>query len=84
MMLPVEGGEEVQVLPRVRGFDVTRKGIYFSVQNAIQFLDKSSGKVSTLATDRTAHLCASPDNTYLLYPQVDRDFRDLMLIEGFR
>jgi Tol biopolymer transport system component len=87
---PVEGGEEVQILPNVFDFAVAPKGIYFVVpgERTIQFRDTASGKVSTLATlDMPLTyrgLCASPDDAYVVWPQLDRNTRDLMLVEGFR
>jgi dipeptidyl aminopeptidase/acylaminoacyl peptidase len=55
--MPAGGGEEVQVVPGVASwelFGVTSKGVYFAPPQpgagTIQFLDATSGKVSTLAT----------------------------------
>jgi len=87
MRVPADGGEEVQMVPRIRGFTVTEKGLYYSTpQKTIEFLDTSSGKVSNLSTlDRAPTLLsASPDDAYVLFPRVGRNIRDLMLVEGFR
>jgi dipeptidyl aminopeptidase/acylaminoacyl peptidase len=88
--MPVEGGEEKQVLPAVvtwSGFGVTAKGVYFNADGrTIQFLDTATGKVSTLATlDKPAvSLCVSPDDAYVVWSQLDRNTQDLMLVENFR
>lgn len=89
--MPVEGGEGVQILPLVghHSFAVTAKGIYFNVppERTIQFRDTATGKVSTLATadlPLSVGMSASPDDAYVVWPQVDRNTRDLMLVEGFR
>ena len=89
--MPVEGGEEKQVLPGIvywADFGVTAKGVYFMPdRRTIQLLDTATGKVSTLATlDKPmgAGICVSPDDAYVVWAQVDRISRDLMLVEGFR
>ena len=55
-------------------------------QKRIEFLDAATGKVSTIATlDSPAYrLAVSPDGAYLLWPQLDRETQDLMLVENFR
>ncbi|MBZ5585467.1 MAG: hypothetical protein LAQ30_25355, partial [Acidobacteriia bacterium] len=86
----VEGGEEAQVLPAgvFWQFGVTAGGLYFLApgQKRIEFLDAATGKVSTIATlDSPAYrLAVSPDGAYLLWPQLDRETQDLMLVENFR
>jgi Tol biopolymer transport system component/predicted Ser/Thr protein kinase len=89
--MPAGGGEAVQVVPGVELFCVTSKGIYFVPPepggNTIQFLDAASGKVGTLATlDKpvAGGLAVSPDNTYVVWSQEDRNTLNLMLVEGFR
>src|SRR5262249_47702474 len=89
--MPVKGGEEKQVLPHIYGwssFGVTGKGVYFCREGkTIQFLDTTTGKVSTLLTpDKpiSGALSVSPDDTYVVWQQMDRNNQDLMLVEGFR
>ena len=88
--MPAQGGEETQILPRVLfpNYGVTSKGIYFaSERRTIQFLDLATGKVSTLAVldkDIYGGLCASPDDAYVVWAQMDRSGSDLMLVEQFR
>jgi Tol biopolymer transport system component len=88
--LPVEGGPEVQVVPRVAnwaGFAIVAKAIYFTPDGkALQRLEFSSGKVSTLATlDRgLAGLCVSLDEAFVVWSQFNRSSAELMLVEGFR
>lgn len=68
--------------------------------NTIQFLDAASGKISAVATLNkpaagslsesnldspvAGGLAVSPDGTYVLWPQMDRNTFNLMLVEGFR
>ncbi len=87
--MPVQGGAETRVLEGPVGgdFQVTAKGIYFQPNaKTIQFLDAASGKVRIIATlDKpTAGLSVSPDGTYVVYSHLDRNNKDLMLVEGFR
>jgi hypothetical protein len=88
--MPVAGGEPAQILPRlynILAYSVTSKGIYFSPDGrTIQFLDLAAGRVNTLSVlDRPLHsMCVSPDDAHLVWPQLDKDSRDLMLVEGFR
>lgn len=92
--MSTERGEETQVLPdSVRlvwaGFSVTTKGVYFVPFGAetIQLLDGTTGKLKNLATldTRIWHgICVSPDDTYVVWGQVDRNTMDLMLGENFR
>jgi Tol biopolymer transport system component/tRNA A-37 threonylcarbamoyl transferase component Bud32 len=87
--MPVEGGEEKQVLPgnvESANFGVTAKGVYFTTGRTIQLMDTATGKVSTLATlDKGGGaISVSPDDAYVVWVQVDRDTQDLMLVENFR
>ncbi|MFB3776740.1 MAG: protein kinase [Bryobacteraceae bacterium] len=89
--MPVEGGEEKQVLPGNivwRNFGVTAKGIYYVPDGkTIQFLDTATGKVTALATvDRLGDggICPSPDDAYVVFGQSEGRTVDLMLVEGFR
>ncbi len=88
--MPVGGGEERQVIPLLRSqiyFAVFDKGIYFEPDSTkIQFLDAATGKVSTVGPIDNAGggICVSPDGAYVVWGQLDRDTRDLMLVENFR
>lgn len=87
--MPVGGGAEIQALPQVASwasFSIAAKAIYFTPDGrAIQRLEFSSGKISTLATvEQGFSFCVSPDERFVLRPQVDRNTVELMLVEGFR
>ncbi|MCX6628124.1 MAG: hypothetical protein NTW28_10910, partial [Candidatus Solibacter sp.] len=88
--MPVGGGAEAQVLPKVvhfSAFAVTKEGIYSSPDGrTIQFLDTASNKTVNLAWDEPFEffLCVSPDGAYVLTSQIDRNATNLMLVEGFR
>jgi Tol biopolymer transport system component len=88
--MPVEGGQEVEVVPRLQswdGFGVTAKGVYFMPDlRTIRFLDPGSGRVSTLATLEKigGGLCVSPDDRFVVWAQFDRMSSELMLVDNFR
>ncbi|MDH4179997.1 MAG: DUF5050 domain-containing protein, partial [Armatimonadota bacterium] len=92
--LPLEGGEESQVLESVhrRAFAVTRQGLYFipvpvSGVTSVQFFDVTSGKSTSIAKiDRplSLYLTVSPDGRTILYSQQDETGSDLMLVENFK
>jgi Tol biopolymer transport system component len=89
--VPVDGGEETQVLPRVNefGFCITPKGLLFSTgegSDGIEFLDLATGKISPFfqpAEQMTVGLNLSPDQRHLLFPQRESSGSDLMLVENF-
>ncbi|MGA2327219.1 MAG: protein kinase, partial [Bryobacteraceae bacterium] len=89
--MPVEGGQEVEVVPRLENwtcFGVTAKGVYFMPDSrTIRFLDPGSGRVRTLATlekDEKGGLCVSPDDRFIVWAQEDRLTSELMLVDNFR
>jgi len=90
--VPVDGGEETQVLPRVNefGFCVTPKGVLFSGGErspGIEFLNFDTGKISPFfqpERQMTVGLSLSPDERHLLFPQRESSGSDLMLVESFR
>jgi eukaryotic-like serine/threonine-protein kinase len=89
--MPVEGGQEVEVVPRLHNwacFGVTAKGVYFMPDSrTIRFLDLGSGRVSTVATlekDVGLGLCVSPDDRFAVWAQEDRVSSELMLVDNFR
>jgi Tol biopolymer transport system component len=89
--VPVDGGEETQVLPRVNefGFCLTPKGVLFSGgerSSGIQFLNFDTGKVSPFfqpEKQMTVGLSLSPDQRHLLFPQRESSGSDLTLVENF-
>jgi len=89
--VPVEGGEETRVLPRVYefGFCVTPRGVLFAGgegSKGIEFLDFATGKVSAFfqpERQMTVGLSLSPDGRHLLFPQHESSGSDLMLVEDF-
>jgi Tol biopolymer transport system component len=89
--VPVDGGEETQVLPRVNefGFCVTPKGVLFSggeSSTGLEFLHFDTGKVSPFfqpERQMTVGLNLSQDQRHLLFPQRESSGSDLMLVENF-
>jgi Tol biopolymer transport system component len=89
--VPVDGGAETQVLPRVNefGFCVTLKGLLFSTGEhsaGIEFLNLETGKISAFfqpELQMTVGLNLSPDQRHLLFPQRESSGSDLMLVENF-
>jgi hypothetical protein len=88
--MALAGGEEQQMLRRVSSgfnFAVGPTGVYFTPDaRTIQLLDVATGRVITVAAlDKDANgICVSPDDRYIVWSQLDRDTKDLMLIEHFR
>lgn len=88
------GGEESVVFPDLpvnnRLWQITAKGVYFAEgrdHSLISFRDFASGRTTRiLAADKPllsgyGHLALSPDGRYLLYPQIDQEGKDIMLLE---
>jgi Tol biopolymer transport system component len=92
--LPVEGGEETQVLDRVialRSFAITNLGIYFLTPSnsefSIEFFSFATAKTETIAkveNPSLGSLTVSPDGKSIVYAQADQLGSDLMLVENFR
>lgn len=92
--VPVAGGEEVQVVPKVGtwgDFDVTDAGITYidSAQPGahLRFLRFSDGRDTVLATLEkrpSFGVAVSPLDGAVLYTQYDLDSHELMLVESFR
>jgi hypothetical protein len=93
--VPSRGGEETQVLGPIlfRNFAVVRDGIYFIPQpdssgaHMIRFSNFATGKSSFVALIEDPvrnYLSVSPDGRFLLYPKLDLEGSDLMLVENFR
>jgi Tol biopolymer transport system component len=90
--VPVEGGAETQVLPRVYefGFCPTPRGVLFAggenSNGMFQFLNFAGGKVTPFFhpnRQMTVGLSLSPDGRHLLFPQRESSGSDLMLGENF-
>ncbi len=92
---PAEGGEENEVLSSVFAvnYAVTRQGIYFmpepdsSGRYSIQFFKFATGKTQQLALLGKRVMwgfSVSADERWILYPQVDHEGSDLMMVENFR
>jgi Tol biopolymer transport system component len=90
-----QGGEEVEVLGPIlwRDFDVAKNGIYFIATpdwgrtNAIRFFSFASGEVTSVASIESPwanYISVSPDGRWILYPKLDLQGSDLMLVENFR
>jgi len=94
--MPVNGGEESQVLPSVvlRAFCLAKDGIYFIPgpgpsavrESPAQFLSFATGKVKTVAPIPRPYveISVSPDGRFLLLTQFEEEGSDLMLVENFR
>ena len=93
--VPVDGGEETQVLESIciLDFAVVDQGIYFisalrpGDQRKIQFLSFATGQASTIATisyDAAYGFSLSPDGQWLLYSQFEPEVSDLSMVENFR
>jgi Tol biopolymer transport system component len=83
--MPVEGGEETEVLPKVGNhvFAVTSKGLYFLGDKSIQFFDPTSRRMNALEV-RGVYFTISPDDKYVVWTRGENVTQDLMLVEGFR
>jgi Tol biopolymer transport system component len=96
---PTAGGEETPILEFPSGcwrcWDVGEAGLYYlnteaEPRPAIELFDPVTGEVTRVAelegTPMTGgpNLAVSPDGRSILYAQVERRERDLMLIENFR
>jgi hypothetical protein len=86
--VPVEGGDESQVLDSVsRDFAAVPGGVYFASPSRLVHFDFSTGitkPILTIAKPRLTGLSVSPDERWLLYTQLDQSGMDLMLVENFR
>jgi len=93
--VPSQGGEEAEVLGPIfrRDFDVAKEGIYFipeqdsSRSHSIRFLSFATGEIKTIASIENpsgGYITVSPDSRWILYPKIDSEGSDLMLVENFR
>jgi len=93
--VPRQGGEEAQVLGPIfrRNYDVAKDGIYFipepdsSKSQSICFFSFATGRIQTIASIENAwgnYISVSPDSRWILYPKLESEGSDLMLVENFR
>ena len=93
--VPRQGGEEAQVLGPIfrRNYDVAKDGIYFvaepdsSKSHSICFFSFATGRIKTIASIENAwgnYISVSPDSHWILYPKLESEGSDLMLVENFR
>jgi hypothetical protein len=96
--IPVEGGEEVKVLDAVNPvgkWTVAKEGIYFFIGSGgrrgtdiclYNFATRETMRVVTLKVSGCPeyYIAVSPDGRTILYPQMDQNGSDLMLVENFR
>ena len=95
--MPVDGGEEAQVLDSVSSdiqWTVANDGIYFfrkpdakshSDLCLYEFATSKIRKILTIERPLGGGIAVSPDSKTILYFQVDGEpSRDLMLVENFR
>jgi Tol biopolymer transport system component len=93
--IPTKGGEESRVLESANQVAIGREGIYFAPGRRrftgpypIRFLDFLTREIRTVfeAERRIANwrLSVSPNGKQILYPQMEQEGSDLMLVENFR
>ena len=93
--VPVEGGEEEQVLESSFGgiYEVVEEGVYFVPPStpeagfSIEFLRFATGAVEPIhdfERQPTGHFSVAPDGRSILYSRAEEWQSDLMLVEGFR
>ena len=91
--VPVEGGEESQVLESLFGdiYDVVEDGVYFvppskGADYSLHFLRFATGAVEPIhdIEGMPAGLSVAPDGRSILYAQWEKLETDIMLVENFR
>ena len=93
--VPSQGGEETEVLGPIfrRDYDVAKDGIYFisepdsSTSQSIRFFSFATGAIKSIAPIENPwghFITVSPDGRQILYPKLDLEGSDLMLVENFR
>ena len=96
-MLPLGEDRESQILSSLSGVDtfaVTKRGIYFMADAesgpktaSLKFIDFASRHIRHLANIKApidVGLTVSPDESSILYSQIDQSGADLILVENFR
>ncbi len=92
--VPVEGGEESQVLESLFGsiYDVVEDGVYFvppskGADYSLHFLRFATGAVEPIhdiERQPVGTMSVSPDGRSILYAQWEKLESDIMLVENFR
>lgn len=95
--VPVEGGEETEVLPQLAAslwgyWDLTTEGIYFYdvSTKAVESFSFATHNLTQIAKPEkgpvpfSSGFAVSADGRSILYAQVDREVADIMLAENFR
>ncbi len=97
--VPVEEGEETLIVNTLKAgylryWTVVDNGIYFATRATsnptIQFFDFATNQLTEIAKLEKPLLAGnpglsiSPDGRWLLYPQIDQNNNDIILIENFR
>ena len=91
--VPVEGGEEEQVLESSFGgiYEVVEEGVYFvppskGLDFSLQFLRFATGAVEPIYDfeRQPAGLSVAPDGRSILFGQLEDYQSDIMLVENFR
>jgi len=93
--VPSQGGEETEVLGPIlwRNFAVAKDGIYFipyprsEKDYVIRFLSFATKRIRSIASVENPtfnDLSVSPDGRWILYPKLESEGSDLMLVENFR
>jgi Tol biopolymer transport system component len=94
--IPTTGGEETPVLEEhqaglERAWKVVNEGIYFATAEKpshpkIEFFSFATGRITQITSVARAFqkgLSISPDGRWLIFSQIDRTDRDIMLMENF-
>ena len=94
LRMPVDGGDETQVMDgvRERSWAVTSEGVWFlgakdEPHPDLRFFDFKTSKVTTAVLfpkPLTTGLAISPDGRRLLYNQLDQQSSEILLVENFR
>jgi Tol biopolymer transport system component len=93
--IPSQGGEETEVLGPIfrRNFDVSKDGIYFMSQpdsskkhfiRFFSFATREIKDITSIENPGANYISVSPDGRWILYPKIDQEGSDLMLVENFR
>jgi hypothetical protein len=90
--MPVAGGPEVEVAPKVfnwASLSITAKGAYFlSDEKTLQLVDAATGRITTVARlEKTLYwggITVSVDDAYVIFPEWEAGGSDLMLVENFQ
>jgi len=90
--MPVGGGSEVEVAPKLvnwHSLSITKRGVYLlSDPTTLQLLEASTGKIRTVARAKDYSfgecIAVSPDDTSVIFAELEWSGSNLMLVENFR